>query len=286
MAVLGQQRSTPLFPGEGVIPSLIPLGLAAGVKIWAGGIVCTNAAGYAQPASTAGGVVCWGRAEPAQNLAGSVAADNTSGTNGALTLQIRQGVFKFLSGASTDLIASTNAGQDCYVIDDVTVGLTDGGGTRIRAGKVCQVDSDGGVWVLMGAFLRDIGVGGGEAAGSTVPFVFDLADIAAGDIVSKFTPGFGGRIKSFQAVVLKAATTAAKAATITPQINPAGGADVAVTGGALALTSANMTPGGAVVAAAAITGANTFGAGDSISLKASSVTAFVEGRVLLSLTFA
>lgn len=69
------------------------------------------------------------------------------------------------------------------------------------------------------------------------------------------------------------ATTAAKLATLTTQVN-----GVACTGGIIALTSANCTPAGAAVAAgAAVTAGGAFTAGQTIEAAVSAVTAFVEG---------
>lgn len=77
-----------------------------------------------------------------------------------------------------------------------------------------------------------------------------------------------------------AVTTGAKAATLTVQVN-----GVAVTGGVMALTSANCTPCGAAVAATAITAANGSGAvGQTVEVAVSSVTAFVEGSGYVELT--
>jgi hypothetical protein len=71
----------------------------------------------------------------------------------------------------------------------------------------------------------------------------------------------------------KAVTTAAKLATATVQVN-----GVAVTGGVIALTSANCTPSGASVAATAITAANgSTAVGQTLEVAISSVTTFVEG---------
>lgn len=77
-----------------------------------------------------------------------------------------------------------------------------------------------------------------------------------------------------------AATTAAKAATLTAQVN-----GVSVTGGVMALTSANMTPSGATVAATAVTAGNVANAsGGSVGAVVSAVTAFGEGSGQLELT--
>lgn len=75
-------------------------------------------------------------------------------------------------------------------------------------------------------------------------------------------------------------TTAAKLATLTLQIN-----GVAMTGGVMALTTANMTPAGTAVAATAITGANgSTAVGQTLEIAVSGVTAFVEGDAHVEVT--
>lgn len=100
----------------------------------------------------------------------------------------------------------------------------------------------------------------------------DLASITAADVITSFPPGVSGTIEYFGFIVDKAVTTASKLATLTPKIN-----GTAVTGGALALTSANCTPKGTLVDAAAITGANVVSRSSLLSVTASAVTAFAEG---------
>lgn len=102
---------------------------------------------------------------------------------------------------------------------------------------------------------------------------------AAVDVVTNFTPGFAGTITRVVAVVTDPAVTAARAATLNLEV---GTTDV--TGGAVSLTSANCTPLGAVIAGTAVTAGNTFTASDTISVEASSVTAFAEGEILLLVT--
>lgn len=76
------------------------------------------------------------------------------------------------------------------------------------------------------------------------------------------------------------ATTAAKLATLTVQVN-----GVAVTGGVIALTSANCTPAGAAVASTAITANNaTTVPNSTVEVAVSGVTAFVEGDGYVELT--
>jgi hypothetical protein len=103
-----------------------------------------------------------------------------------------------------------------------------------------------------------------------------LSKVADGDIVTDFIPGIAGTIKKVSFVVTDPATTAAKAATLNLEIGTTN-----LTGGVISLTSANCTPLGAVVDGTAITAGNTFTSSDSISVEASSVTAFQEGEGVL-----
>lgn len=123
-------------------------------------------------------------------------------------------------------------------------------------------------------------VSGASVDGTKVNFPIALASITgAGDVLTGLTMGFAGTITSVDFVVTVPVTTGAKAATLNVEIGTTN-----LTGGAVALTSANCTPLGAVVAGSAVTGANTFTATDTISIEASSVTAFSEGQGYLSLT--
>ena len=113
--------------------------VAAGVKIFKGAIV-VMAAGYAEPGVTALGLIVLGRAEQD--------ADNTGGAAGAISVRVRRGTFAWNSGAGADAITEANIGQQAYVIDDNTVGLTNGGGggaaTRSVAGVIFDIDSVSG----------------------------------------------------------------------------------------------------------------------------------------------
>lgn len=106
---------------------------------------------------------------------------------------------------------------------------------------------------------------------------FDLSNIAAANFVT-FFPGHAFKIISTSSAVLFAATTAAKAATLTPSIS-----GTPVTGGVQSLTSANMTPIGNVVAGTAVSGNNIGTSAQSITVAGSTITAFVEGTVIYSI---
>ena len=65
---------------------------------------------------------------------------------------ITSGTYVFANSAADDAIANANAGADCYIVDDNTVALTDGTGTRSVAGKIIRVDS-AGVWVAINPYV-------------------------------------------------------------------------------------------------------------------------------------
>ena len=109
-----------------------------------------------------------------------------------------------------------------------------------------------------------------------LPIHCTLAQVTgAGDILTNHVLGHKFKILSIDAVVDKVVTTAAKLFTANLEIGTTN-----VTGGEVALTSANCTPLGARVAGSAITAANTGSASDTISIEAASVTAFAEGEVI------
>jgi hypothetical protein len=110
----------------------------------------------------------------------------------------------------------------------------------------------------------------------TVPII--LSKVSAADVLTAYTPGYKFKLLSASFAVSSPATTAAKAATLGLKIG-----STSVTGGSIALTSANSTPLGALVAGSSITAANTGSATDTITVAATSVTAFVEGEGMLLL---
>lgn len=106
-----------------------------------------------------------------------------------------------------------------------------------------------------------------------------LAGIAGTANVHKIVPGFKGRIIALDFSIQVVVTTAAKAASLNMDVD-----GVDVTGGVLALTSANCTPAGNRVAGSAVTALNSFTATSVLTLKASGVTAFAEGSGVAMLT--
>ena len=130
---LTEDRNTPRRDAR-----LLSAPVAAGAKCFAGGIACVNAAGFVTPGTAETGLTYLGRFEEY--------IDNHLGNDGAIAINIsRNTVFKW-ENSSTDAIVQAALGKNCYIEDDETVSLTDGGGTRSIAGIILQVEPDG-VWV-------------------------------------------------------------------------------------------------------------------------------------------
>lgn len=112
----------------------------------------------------------------------------------------------------------------------------------------------------------------------TKSFPILLAGITDADVVTSWVPGHKFKILALSFVNMVAVTTGSKATTLNLEI---GTTDL--TGGVLALTSANQTPKGVVVNATAITAANTGSASAAISIEATSTTAFAEGSGVIEI---
>lgn len=252
MTALGADKSVERYEGD-----MISLVVKAATTIYKGSLVTSDAAGYAIPAANTAGTFFMG-----------VAAEQKGA--GETIRVYRRGIFNFAAVG----MAITDIGSRVYVADSATVTTTVGNG--IYVGKIMAVDSATSVWVSLesGEALSAIYVR------SIVSIPIELAAVtAAGDVVTTYTPGFAGVIEKVDFVTTNPATTADKLATLNLEI---GTTDV--TGGVVSLTSAT---GGAtltlgkVTAGTAVTANNVFDAEDTISVEASSVTAFSEGAGVL-----
>ena len=136
MAALTSSRNTKARLGE-----IFGFPVKAATTCFQGSLVVLDA-GYAAPGRVATGLIAVGMA---LETVAAVAAGDAS-------VRAERGVFKFANSTAGDLIAQANVGADCYIVDDQTVALTNGGATRSRAGKVSAVDADG-VWVQIGLGL-------------------------------------------------------------------------------------------------------------------------------------
>jgi hypothetical protein len=136
MTALTADRATPYLADK----QLHDYGVKAATKIYAGALTVLDG-GYAAPGRTAAGLVAVGFCDKY--------ADNSSGANGDIKARVRSRIGRLNNSASGDLIALSDIGADCYIVDDNTVAKTNGSSSRSVAGKVIDVDAQG-VWVAVG----------------------------------------------------------------------------------------------------------------------------------------
>ncbi len=130
---LTASRNTPFKDGH-----LLPYKVAAGAKIFAGALVCLNAAGFLVPGSISSTLTYVGRAEDF--------VDNTAGVDGdKVVLVRRRKAFKFVN-SGTDPVGQADMNKTVYVVDDQTVAKTNGAGARSAAGRLVGIEPDG-VWI-------------------------------------------------------------------------------------------------------------------------------------------
>lgn len=223
--------------------------------VYQGAAVGDNASGYMRPLVSA---------DPFRGFA-LEKCDNSAGSAGDLNVKLLESGKIQLSISG---LAITDVGRPVYATDDDTFVLT---GIGSFIGHVTRYVSSGVGIVKFDATKPE------EEMIVTIPIT--LSNVADGDVLTTLTPGFHGRIKSLDFAVGVPVTTAAKLSTLNAEIGTTN-----LTGGTVALTSANCTPLGKIVAGAAITAAAAFTNTDTISIEASSTTAFVEGDGYLLLT--
>lgn len=204
---LTADRNTPMRDGE-----LVSVPMAA-VKIFAGGLVATNATGHATPGAVSTALTYIGRAEQT--------VDNSAGAPGDKSVMVRRGkAFKFANSAA-DAVTQAEFGQACYIVDDATVAKTNGNGTRSPAGVVVGVESDG-VWVaetkrtnLSATAALDFA---SIAAAASADLTISVAGAAVGDAVSLGLPAapaaglvFNGFVSAADVVTVRATNITAAA---------------------------------------------------------------------------
>jgi hypothetical protein len=132
MAALTQDRITKkkfAFDGE-------PLPVKAATKIYAGAKVAVDANGFAVPASDTAALRVMGVAK--------ATVDNTAGADGALIVNVLNGLFLFDATSITQAML----GQVMYVVDDHT--FDDVAGTNgVKAGRLVSFVSTTSGWLLV-----------------------------------------------------------------------------------------------------------------------------------------
>lgn len=183
------------------------------------------------------------------------------------------GTFRITGKTGSGIITATklDAGGDTATPFNLASGsiLTASGAPLVLASALPNAFTDNSTGTASDTVAAGVGV-------FTLAIPITLAQIVgAGDVLTTYTPGFRFKLLSFDARVVEVVTTGGDAASLNLEIGA-----VNVTGGVIALTSANSTPLGAAIAGTAITGNNIGTAADTISIESSSVTAFAEGAVV------
>jgi predicted RecA/RadA family phage recombinase len=131
MSALTRDRATPYREGIEVEYSV-----AANTKIYAGSLVCVNAAGYAVPAADTTGYQFAGVAMEQ--------VDNSGGSDGGQSVRLRRaGVFEFDAAS----ISQAMAGTDMYAKDDHTFADTAGAANHIKVGRLVKYVSATKGWI-------------------------------------------------------------------------------------------------------------------------------------------
>jgi len=140
MAALTASRNTLRKGFETLVPSL-NYGIKGGSKVQLGGMVAIDPTGYIVPMTAATGLVPAG-------VVGSVpptGLDNTSGANGAISCEVRRGIFLLDAGTAGDAVTQANVGLSAFAMDDHTVSPVGTGRTKV--GVFTEIDASGQVWV-------------------------------------------------------------------------------------------------------------------------------------------
>ena len=120
-------------PGNATQPVSLPV--QAGAKCW-GGSVATTYKGYAlAPSTPSSDMLCWGLY---QRTADHSAVGPRTVTSAS---RWRLATFWLYGGAGGDALTEANVGQPVYLIDEKTVGATNGSSSRPAAGTLKRIDS-------------------------------------------------------------------------------------------------------------------------------------------------
>jgi len=107
-----------------------------------GGIAVWDTGGNLKPGETATGLKAVGKFKET--------VDNSASLSPAPTAEAEPGTWYWANSADADEITAADRGKLCYIVDDQTVALTDGGTTRSICGTIIDVDDDGQVAVEIG----------------------------------------------------------------------------------------------------------------------------------------
>ena len=139
MAVTKDQKTIRYGTQDGHQPTA--LRAKANATFYAGTIALTDSTGYLKSSATVAATdKCWGIINGLVNGSPHVSAPITAGTtNGDTIVGIDTGTFYLTPGTSSDALTQADIGAVVYVINEVTVGKTDGGSARPIAGRLAEI---------------------------------------------------------------------------------------------------------------------------------------------------
>jgi hypothetical protein len=107
--------------------------------IYQGGLVMVDTSGYAHPGAATAADIVVGVAIPRDFDLDRY--DNSAGADGAMTVQVKQGVFGFQNDGANPILATTQPGTKLYAVDDQTVSLSSNTGARPYVGRLVRLDT-------------------------------------------------------------------------------------------------------------------------------------------------
>lgn len=141
---LTETRRTLKVGGYPIPDKQIERGVYNGVTVYKGGMISGASNGRLVPAGNANATTQVLGVLLEVSAVNETVTGNAAGTE---TARLTQGTFWFDNSAGADEIAEANLYEVCYAVDDETVSLSDGNGTRLPAGIIMNVDSALGVAV-------------------------------------------------------------------------------------------------------------------------------------------
>ena len=139
MAALTQDTLTARYGTPDQAPPIMAQPIGANQTIYGGSVVVTRA-GYVVAASTPqSNDIVWGICDK-QTI--NTASSFYGGAQAATTVPIDRGDFWLAYGTAGDAFAQADVGATSFLIDEITVGKTNGGNTRPVSGVVLAVDTN------------------------------------------------------------------------------------------------------------------------------------------------
>lgn len=247
--------------------------------IYKGATVMLDTSGYGHPAGASTTAVCIGvYDDPREALDRS---DSTGLSDGVKKITVKAGVFARKNDTGSPVLATTQPGTMLFAVDDQTVSLSDGGGTRVPCGRLYKYDANAQNGPVLVEMSLAIGFELLTLTTVTDPAAAHLAGSETFTGVKTFASGADPLFAKEAAHTLKVAdsTTAATAGGALTIL--AGKSGTSGAGGALALAGGAAAAGGGGNGGAASldTGAKDGAGSDAtLSLGATNAGAITFGR--------